>query len=333
MFSENLFDSSLYEFEKPQPSWWKASSDKALNLNVKSLQSNATCDVAIIGGGYTGLSSAYHLAKEFNIDVRILEAGHIGWGASGRNGGFCTMGGTFISSENQIKKFGLEETKKFYRAQVEAVELVADILSEEKIDAQRQGEGEMVVAEKPSHFESLKEECKFNRDILGIDSRMISKDEFRQTHYDAPHQHGALIQYPSFGLHPLRYCQGLAQAAGRQGAKLHSHSKVIRWRKENGNHVLETAHGSIKAKQVIVACNGFMPESLNSKINARILPLQSQIIVTRPLNSNELKAHKWISETPAINSRNVYHYHRMLPEKRLMIGGRADTKGTVQGAS
>ena len=332
MFSENLFDSSLYEFEKPQPSWWKASSDKALNLNVKSLQSNATCDVAIIGGGYTGLSSAYHLAKEFNIDVRILEAGHIGWGASGRNGGFCTMGGTFISSENQIKKFGLEETKKFYRAQIEAVELVADILSEEKIDAQRQGEGEMVVAEKPSHFESLKEECKFNRDILGIDSRMISKDEFRQTHYDAPHQHGALIQYPSFGLHPLRYCQGLAQAAGRQGAKLHSHSKVIRWRKENGNHVLETAHGSIMAKQVIVACNGFMPESLNSKINARILPLQSQIIVTRPLNSNELEAHKWISETPAINSRNVYHYYRMLPEKRLMIGGRADTKGTVQGA-
>lgn len=332
MFSKNLYDKSLYEFTKPQRSWWEASHDRTIKLDAKTLKAEELCDVAIIGGGYTGLSSAYHLAKDFNVDVRVLEAGHIGWGASGRNGGFCTMGGTFISAQSQIKKLGLEETKKFYRAQVEAVELVDQILSEENIDAQKQGEGEMVVAEKQSHFESLEEECIFGRDVLGIDSRMISRDEFRDTHYDAAHQHGAMIQFPSFGLHPLRYCQGLAQAAERHGAILHPHSKVIRWRKENGLHILETEQGSLRAKKVIVACNGFMPEGLNPSIDARVLPLQSQIIVTRPLSNDELAAHKWVSDTPAINSRNVYHYYRMLPEKRLMIGGRADFKGTPEGA-
>lgn len=333
MASKTLYDKSLYEFEKPQVSWWEASADKTLKLAAKTLQNDETCDVAIIGGGYTGLSTAYHLSKEFGVDVRVLEAGHIGWGASGRNGGFCTMGGTFISPQSQIKKNGLEETKKFYKAQIDAVELVDDILSQENIDAEKQGSGEMVVAEKPSHFEHLKEECEFSRNVLGIDTHIISRGEFSETHYDAPHQHGAMIQYPSFGLHPLRYCQGLANAAERHGAILHPHSKVARWQKENGFHILKTEQGSVRAKQVIVACNGFMPEDLHPSVNARTLPLQSQIIVTRPLSDDELTAHKWKSQSLGLNSRNVYHYYRMLPENRLMIGGRADFTGTPLGAA
>lgn len=332
MFSNNLFHKSLYNYQEPQPSWWEASCEKGLVLDSKPLKTNETCEVVIIGGGYTGLSSAYHLAKEFNVDVRILEAGHIGWGASGRNGGFCTMGGTPISAQSQIKKLGIEETKKFYHAQRDAVELVRSIIEEENIDAQIHGKGEMVVAEKLSHFEGLSEEAEFFQAKLGIDCRMISQGQFREEHYDAPHQHGAMIQYPSFGLHPLRYCQGLAKAAQKHGAILHSHSKVTRWNKQDGNHVLETQQGSIKANKVIIACNGFMPEDLNPQISARVMPLQSQIIVTRELSDSELAMYSWKSETPAINSRNVYHYYRMLPEKRLMIGGRADFKGTPEGA-
>lgn len=332
MFSQNLFDESLYKYDTPQPSWWEKTADTKLNLKAKPLTSAEICDVAIIGGGYTGLSSAYHLAKDYNIDVRVLEAGHIGWGASGRNGGFCTMGGTQVSIQKQIKTLGLDQTKKFYHAQIEAVELVQDILETENIDAQKQGEGEMVVAERPSHFERLQEECQFTRDVLGVNCQMISQDEFAETHYNAPHQHGAMIQYPSFGLHPLRYCQGLANAGEKHGANLHSKSKVLRWYKNGEKHVLETTSGTVTANKVIVACNGFMPENLKPELSSRTLPLQSQIIVTRALSDDELAAHRWISQTPAINSRNVYHYYRMLPEKRLMIGGRADFKGTHEGA-
>ncbi|MEM9279101.1 MAG: FAD-dependent oxidoreductase [Pseudomonadota bacterium] len=327
-----LFDNSLYHYEEPQPSWWEASVDDQ-RVDGEAFDGNENCEVAVIGGGYTGLSAAYHLAKDYNLDVRVLEAGHIGWGASGRNGGFCCMGGTMLSVQKQIRKFGIEETRKFYRAQAEAVELVRHIASDENIGFDEQGDGELVVAEKPGHCRELEEECKLKQNMLGLDCSMISKEAFREQGYDAPHQHGAILEKPGFALHPLKYCLGLGEAAKRKGAKLHPHSEVIAWYKQDGKHVLETAAGgTLIAENVIVACNGFMPEKLNKGIAGRALPLQSQIIVTRPLTDGELAAHNWKMESPAINSRNVYFYYRMLPDRHFLIGGRGDFQGTKEGA-
>jgi len=98
---KRLFHPSLYEFDKPQPSYWEASAGDS-DLHCEPLAGTQSCDVAIIGGGYTGLSAALHLARDFNVDVAVLEAGHIGWGASGRNGGFCTPGATKLSLKSQL---------------------------------------------------------------------------------------------------------------------------------------------------------------------------------------------------------------------------------------
>jgi NADPH-dependent 2,4-dienoyl-CoA reductase/sulfur reductase-like enzyme len=85
---KRLYDDDLYRFDTPQRSYWEATAGD-LDVEAVPLTGNESCDVAIIGGGYTGLSAAYHLARNYGVDVRVLEAGHIGWGASGRNDGFC----------------------------------------------------------------------------------------------------------------------------------------------------------------------------------------------------------------------------------------------------
>ena len=331
MTDKTLFHPSLYQYDTAQPSYWE---DTATDINPSGTVLNTTehCDVAIIGGGYTGLSAALHLARDYQSDVRVLEAGHIGWGASGRNGGFCTMPSTKLSLKTQINKFGLDEAKKYHACQVEGVNLVRELGRSESIDFLPQGDGQVTVADSAKALNGLIEYAEFQKKHLGIDIDIYSQDEFREFGYDSTHQHGAINTKPAFGLHPLRYAKGLAIAAENHGATLHPHSKVISWSKASGKHHLKTEQGKIIANRVILTGNGFLPENLNEQVAGRHLPLQSAIVVTRPLSNDELQAQHWHTETPLANSAHMFFYYRLLKDRRLLLGGRANHIGDPAGA-
>ena len=327
---KRLFHSSLYRFDEAQPSYWEATAGDAGPAG-EALAGTQSCDVAVIGGGYTGLSAALHLARDFSVDVAVLEAGHFGWGASGRNGGFCTMGGTKMSLKAQLRQFGEDETRHYHQCQADAVNLVRQLGEDEGIDFLAQGDGEYIVAQSPAHFAELEQAADIERH-LGLDVTLHSQQEFREIGYDAPHQHGAACHRPSFGLHPLRYARGLAAATERRGARLFPHSEVLRWHKRDRQHVLETANGSLSAKQVILTGNGFMPEHLHRGVEGRPLPLQSAIVTTRPMSPDELRERGWHSENPIINSPHMFFYYRVLRDGRFMLGGRANHVGDPAGA-
>ena len=327
-----IYNDAMYRFDTPEQSYWEATSEEP-NLRAIRLEGEEQCEVAVIGGGYTGLSAAYHLARDSQVDVRVLEAGHFGWGASGRNGGFCSMGGTSLGTAGLIKKYGLEDTRHYYQSQADAVELVRDIILDEDIDAQCQGDGELEVACSARAFANLKEDAETQFRILGLDVRVLAQDELREQHLDMPTQHGATLLRPTFGLHPLRYLRGLASAAQRHGAKLHERSEVIEWRKEGDEHILITRHGNLRARKVVLATNGFTPEHINKQFHGRTLPLISAIVVTRPLTDDELAAHGWQTDSPTITSLDLLDYFRILPDKRLMFGGRGGSDGSVESAN
>ena len=327
-----LYDNAMYRFDQPEPSYWEATPGVQRPM-ARPLTSDEQCDVAVIGAGYTGLSAAYHLCRDHQLDVRVLEAGHIGWGASGRNGGFCSVGGDLLGGEAMVRRYGLDETRAYYRGQVEAIQLVRDLIVDEQIDSPRLGDCEVAMACSARGFEQLKEHAEFQFRMLSLDTSIVKREEFAERYFDSPLQHGGMTLRPTFGLHPLRFVQGLASAAERQGAILHSSSEVIEWSRDRQHHVLRTSGGTVRAKQVILATNGFSPEHLHRQFEGRLLPVISSIVVTRPMTSHEIALQRWQTESPSITAVKLLNYYRLLPDGRFLFGGRGSANGSEKNAA
>lgn len=305
----------------PVDSYWAATAPP-LAVEVPPLASDESCDVAVIGGGYTGLSAALHLARDHGLDVRVLERAEPGWGASGRNGGFCCIGGAKVSYQTLIGRHGLEETRRFFAVQREAVDLVAEIVSAEGIDIDRTGSSDLEIAHRPNRVGDLEAHRDFMRETFGVECRFLRKEDLAAGGIANAEAEAALGLPYGFGLHPLKYARGLAAAAATRGAKIHGANAVEAWQKAGGLHHLSTPGGTLKARQVIVATNGYTPEDLHPGLAGRLLPALSNVLTTRPLSAAERQAQGWTTDTMAYDSRNLLHYFRLLPDGCFLFGAR-----------
>ena len=325
---KNLYHSDIYKFNTPVKSYWEETSNEKLNL--EKLTKNINCEIVVVGGGYTGLLCAINLIENYNLDVILIEAGKIGWGASSRNGGFCSFPPIKTSFKKLQKIYGKEETKKFFRNAVEGSNYTKDIISNYNIDCDVTGESNFIVAHHPNKFKQIKEQAEVYKSEFGIETELYSKEEFNKFGHGGNEQFGALSYKPGFAINPLKFVNGITKYALSKKLKIFEHTLVDKINKNNGYYTLKSKEGSVKAKKVVVATNGFYQEGLVPQLNSRILPVISNIIVTRKLTDKEIDLHNFKTFSPIVNTKNLLYYYRKLPDNRILFGTRGDYIGSDQ---
>ena len=277
-----------------------------------------TVDVAIIGGGYTGLSAALTLTKR-GTSVAVLEAETIGWGASSRNGGMV-LTGLKIPMQTAIKRYGRDFARRLFQCSLDSIDTVEQIVREENIQCGFARTGHLLAANKPKHFDLLAEEVEFMAKELNHAVRLVPKSK-QYTEIGTNLYYGALVDEVSAGVNPAQYVSGLADAAERSGATLLARARVYRLERKEKRFLVQTERGSLIAENIFVATNGYI-DSATPELRRKIMPIGSFIIATEPLSAElarELSPHNRM----IFDFKHFLNYFRVSDDNRMIFGGRA----------
>lgn len=309
-----------------QQIYWHTTIQMPDAINLTTLPE--TVDVAIIGGGYTGLSAARTLAKQ-GVSAAVLEANTIGWGASSRNGGMV-LTGLKPGMQAVMKKHGREIAQTLFRCSLDAIDAVEEIVNEEKIDCGFARYGHLLTANKPKHYIALREEVEFMEREFNHNVRLIPP-EAQGSEIGSALYHGALLDERSGGLNPAQYVTGLARAAEKAGASLHARARVTRLERSGSSFLIETERGALRAGSVLVGTSGYTG-SVTKKLQRKVIPIGSFIIATERLPDNLVK--ELIPHGRMIFDYKHYLNYFRLWDNRMIFGGRAaffpETSRTVQ---
>ena len=314
---KRIFEDIAYTGAPVQNCFWNVT---APSREFQTLGADQSCDVAIVGAGFTGISAAYHLAKN-GVSVILLDAETPLFGATGRNGGFCCLGGSKASDAGLDRLFGKDERLLFRQAEKEAVGLVRGLLNTNAIDADTHSSGETQLAHRPKDSAEMAETKATILENYGVEATYHPKEELMQLGLGGPF-FGALTTPLGFALNPRKYATGLLEAAIENGVKVYAHSPVIKIERNPGGYDLRTPVATLRAEKIIIATNGYSSEDLPDWMRSRFMPVQSSIILTRPLKEDELNAQGWTSDQMAYDTRKLLHYFRLLPDRRFLFGMR-----------
>ena len=296
-------------------SWYAASASP--HRDFPQLSGEIASDVCIVGGGYTGLSTALHLRK-LGFSVTLLEAERVGWGASGRNGGHVGTGQR-ADQEDLEQWVGLGTAKDLWRLGLEAVDLVVNLIDEFKIECEL-GTGNLHLAAKRRHTKGLQQEVEYLSKTYGYDQMRFVDATEAAWMTTANHHHGALLDLGAKHLHPLKYAFGLAKAADLLGADIFENSRVLSYdESKNGQVQVKTDRGTVKSRFLVLACNGYLGH-LEPRIAGNIMPINNFILATEPLTKAQQTAicrdNVSLSDTLF-----VINYWKLSGDGRLLFGG------------
>lgn len=297
-----------------RPYWWEAAPpqdtrDKPLPRKI---------DVAVVGAGYCGLCCALELAEN-GLEVAVFDAGPLGSGASTRSGGMVTGGQKFVVS-GALKGVDTAQTTRMLEDARESLAVFESRVERYGLDADYQRSGRIILAATRKHYRRLEEWAVLLRQKTNTNVSLLPRDRLREE-VPGERYHGGILIPEYGGVHAAKYHRALCLAAAEKGATLHSHATVTSIRDVGKRYRLETVRGTLEARQVFVATNGYT-DNLIGYLNRRVIPVRSYIIVSEPLPHEVMDCYfpkrRMLSDT-----RKDLAYFRPTPDgSRLLYGAR-----------
>ena len=284
-------------------------------------------DVVVIGSGYTGLSTAIHLAKDHGIKATVLEANTVAWGCSTRNGGQAQISSGRLKRSQWIQRWGVDTAKRMHREVCEAFEMFNELIWSDEIDCDPQPGGHFYLAHRAKVMPTLEKESELLNSTFGYKSRIMGRDEVHEHYVKDQEVQGAMWEPDGTSIHAAKLAFSYARLARKLGATIHTASPVMGWKVVDGVHHLTTPGGTVRARAVALATAGYTPPGLNYRTKHRLMPILSNSIVTRPLDDDEIEACGFKTRSPLTDTRTLRHYYRFLPDNRVQIGSRSAITG------
>lgn len=286
------------------------------------LKGDHRCDVVVVGGGFTGVSTTLFLAER-GYDVTLVEANRISWGASGRNGGQLIDG--FTSNEKFRRKFGEEAARTVWQMGIECRDIVVQRIEKYEIDCDfKSGYIDVAAKGRSAELRGLEEHLEDRlKNNFPYEMRMVGPDEIGD--WIGSDKYVAGLSNDGNGhLQPLNLCAGEARAAVELGAKIFEQTRVKRIR-HGEKPVVETEHGNISANKVVLAGNAYLRDA-EPKLRNSIFPAGTYILATEPLGDE--RAGELLRKDVAFCEQCVaLNYFRLSADKRLLFGGMCNYSG------
>ncbi|NMP15231.1 FAD-dependent oxidoreductase [Thalassotalea sp. Y01] len=320
-----LIQNQLANHQPYPDSYWASVSGKAPQ-NKGRLQQDLDTDVVVIGAGYTGMSCALHLQRDYNIKPVIIEANETAWGCSGRNAGFILKSTGRKSWTKMQQQWGDPVMRMVYQEACEGVERVHAFINE-GINCDLQQPGYIRVAHKANKMQELEAQAKLLSSMFGYDVDVLSRTQIHQNYMADENAHGAIRFEDGVGLNPLKLAFGYQGLLIDAEVDIYTHTPAIDVQKHGARYQVHTPQGIITATNVVIAGNGYMPKGFHPAVANKTLPVLSQIIVTEPLSDAQLAACNFVTSNVIMDTRALKYYYRKLPDNRILFGGRGAITG------
>jgi glycine/D-amino acid oxidase-like deaminating enzyme len=295
--------------------WWLDDSDRP--EAAPPLTGTLRSDLAVVGGGYSGLWTAL-LAKQRDPsrDVVVLEGRTIGWAASGRNGGFCSASLTHGQANGM--DWYPRDMPRLERLGRENLAGIVRTIDEFGIDCKLERTGELLVATEPYQLEDI--EAEYLRELDFSDNvELLDRDGIRAQLNSPTYLGGVWNRDSTVMVDPARLAWGLAEACRSLGVQIHEHSYVTSLTADGTTMVLSTDKGTVRADRVALGTNAF--PSLLKRVRPYIIPVYDYVMATEPLSPAQLDSIGWSNRQGVGDAGNQFHYYRLTDDNSIIWGG------------